>query len=531
MLSNIKIGTRLALGFASLLILLALISALSLMNMLTMNDNTEQVTVRYYPQVVIANDILDNVNLAARSIRNIVVLSDIEEMKREEARIIESGKVIDEAIAALVKVTQSEEGKALLATINDARNGYRIDQTEAIRLAMSQQNEEAVSYLLNEMRLSQGLYFQAVEDMITHVSKRVEASGAAAKQAYDSARLFILSLTVIAILLAIAIAVAVTRSITKPLAEVLRYTNTMAEGDLTFRIDHVTKDETGMLLAAVRTTSEKLAQVIGEVRSASDNLSSASSQVSATAQTLSQGTSEQAASLEETSATLEQSGASVAQNTENAKITDATASKAAADAVKGGEAVTQTVTAMKSIAQKISIIDDIAYQTNLLALNAAIEAARAGEHGKGFAVVAAEVRKLAERSQVAAQEISSLASNSVGTAEQAGELLKTMVPDIQKTSDLVQEIAAASEEQNTGIAQINAAMSQVSAATQQSASASEELAATAEEMSGQAEQLQELMSFFKVDGISSVPVAKKSTVKNKTTTSAPVSDSAAFVRF
>lgn len=531
MLSNMKIGTRLAIGFASVLILLALISILSLINMSTMNRNTEQVTVRYYPQTVMANNILRNVNIIARTLRNVVLLTDKEEMKKEEERIAQSIKIIDETIVELEKRTESEEGKALLATINNAKQGFRADQSEAIRLAMAEQNEEATSYLLNEMRFSQSLYFQAVEDMLAHVSKQVEQSGTTAESAYKNARLFILILTTIAILLAILIAVVVTRSITKPLTEVLRYTNTMAEGDLTFRIDHVTKDETGMLLAAVRATSEKLAQIIGEVRSASDNLSSASSQVSATAQTLSQGTSEQAASLEETSATLEQSSASVAQNTENAKITDATASKAAADAVKGGEAVTQTVTAMKSIAQKISIIDDIAYQTNLLALNAAIEAARAGEHGKGFAVVAAEVRKLAERSQVAAQEISSLASNSVGTAEQAGELLKTMVPDIQKTSDLVQEIAAASEEQNTGLAQINSAMSQVSAATQQSASASEELAATAEEMSGQAEQLQQLMSFFKVDGTLSTSVAKKTNSKNPRMASAPVSDSSEFVRF
>lgn len=531
MLSNMKIGTRLAIGFSSLLVLLALISLLSLINMSTMNYNTEQVTVRNYPQVVMVNRISDNVNLAARSIRNIVLLSDMDEIKREEERIIQSGRTIDELLAELEKVTQSTEGKALIATIKDARAGYRADQVEAVRLAMNNQNEEAVEFLLNQMRVSQSLYFQSVQDMITHVSNRVESSGAAAADAYANARMFILSLTVVAILLAIAIAVVVTRSITKPLSEVLRYTNTMAEGDLTFRIEHVTKDETGMLLSAVRTTSEKLAQIIGEVRSASDNLSSASSQVSATAQTLSQGTSEQAASLEETSATLEQSSASVAQNTENAKVTDATASKAAADAVKGGEAVTQTVSAMKSIAQKISIIDDIAYQTNLLALNAAIEAARAGEHGKGFAVVAAEVRKLAERSQVAAQEISGLASNSVGTAEQAGELLSTMVPDIQKTSDLVQEIAAASEEQNTGLAQINSAMSQISAATQQSASASEELAATAEEMSGQAEQLQELMSFFKVDTVSSTPSVKKSKVASKAQASTPMSDSSAFVRF
>ena len=201
--------------------------------------------------------------------------------------------------------------------------------------------------------------------------------------------------------------------------------------------------------------------------------------------------------------------ASINQNTENAKVTDGMASQAAKQAAQGGEAVTETVTAMKQIAGKIGIIDDIAYQTNLLALNAAIEAARAGEHGKGFAVVAAEVRKLAERSQIAAQEIGELASGSVDKAESAGRLLGEIVPAISKTSDLVQEITAASEEQSAGVSQVNTAMGQLNQITQQNASSSEELAATAEEMSSQATQLQNLMAFFKVDGgAHSVPVTQ-----------------------
>lgn len=243
---------------------------------------------------------------------------------------------------------------------------------------------------------------------------------------------------------------------------------------------------------------ETVSKTIVEVRVAADQLTSAAGQVSETSQSLSQSAASQAASVEQTSASLHEMAASVKQNADSAMVTDGMATKAAQEALEGGEAVTRTVDAMKSIAQKISIVDDIAYQTNLLALNAAIEAARAGEHGRGFAVVAAEVRKLAERSQVAAQEIGQLAGSSVDLAERAGELLKHIVPSINKTSELVQEIAAASGEQADGVAQINSAMDHLNSATQQNASAAEELSATSEELSAQATQLQGLMGYFKL---------------------------------
>jgi methyl-accepting chemotaxis protein len=272
----------------------------------------------------------------------------------------------------------------------------------------------------------------------------------------------------------------------------------LARGDLTVQVNIDSKDEMGQLMSSLADTIDKLSETIGEVSQTSDMLLNSASQVSATAQMLSQSSSEQAASVEETSASVEQMTASINQNTENAKVTNGIAGSAAVQAVDGGEAVKATVEAMKQIADKIGIIDDIAYQTNLLALNAAIEAARAGDHGKGFAVVAAEVRKLAERSQVAAQEISQVAGSSVKLAEQAGSLLDEMVPSIKKTSGLVEEIAAASQEQSQGVGQINGAMGQLNKTTQQNASASEELAATSEEMGGQVEKLHDLMAFFTI---------------------------------
>ena len=269
-----------------------------------------------------------------------------------------------------------------------------------------------------------------------------------------------------------------------------------AEGDLTRRIERDYAGLFGKVKDSANSTADNLTRVMGEVRAAADALTGAANQVSATAQSLSQAASEQAASVEETTASIDVMSASISQNSDNAKVTDGMATKASKEATDGGSAVNQTVKAMKQIAAKIGIVDDIAYQTNLLALNAAIEAARAGEHGKGFAVVAAEVRKLAERSQEAAKEIGELAGNSVDTAERAGRLLDEIVPSIQRTSELVQEIAAASAEQSESVVQIGGAMGQLSKATQQNASASEELAATSEELSGQAEQLQQSVSFF-----------------------------------
>ncbi len=270
----------------------------------------------------------------------------------------------------------------------------------------------------------------------------------------------------------------------------------LAQGDLSQRITREEKGVFDQVKRDANASCDKLSSIIEEVRASSEQLLDASGQVSATAQSLSQAASEQAASVEETTASVDQMAASISQNSDNAKITDGKAIKAAREASEGGSAVTSTVKAMKQIASKIGIVDDIAYQTNLLALNAAIEAARAGEHGKGFAVVAAEVRKLAERSQEAAKEIGDLAADSVSTAERAGRLLDEIVPSIKSTSELVQEIAAASQEQSSAVGQIGNAMSQLNKVTQQNASASEELAATSEELSGQAEQLQQSISFF-----------------------------------
>jgi methyl-accepting chemotaxis protein len=499
MFNNIRIGTRLAASFALMIVLLATLAWLGINRMAMINGELQTIAEDRYPKTVWANDIIDALNLVARVVRNAALASKPEEIKAELDRIPPQSQIITDRLGKLDKAAISEADKEILKKMAAIRAVYVADLNKFREMINTGRRDEAVELLRNDMRKSQQDYIGAITELITYQGDLMAKASKHAAESYESARTLTLAIAGFALLMAVTVAVLLTRSITRPLNEAVKVANQLAEGDLTARIEVTSKDETGQLLTAMQAMVGKLAQIIGEVRNAAEALGDASGQVSATAQSLSQSSSEQAASVEETTASLEQITASVTQNTENARVTDGMASKAATEASEGGEAVGQTVDAMKSIASKIGIIDDIAYQTNLLALNAAIEAARAGEHGKGFAVVAAEVRKLAERSQVAAQEIGEVAGNSVTLAEKAGKLLDAMVPSIRKTSDLVQEIASASEEQASGVAQINGAMGQLNQATQQNASASEELAATAEELGSQAEQLQQLMTFFRLE--------------------------------
>ncbi|HEX5364340.1 MAG TPA: methyl-accepting chemotaxis protein [Gallionella sp.] len=283
-----------------------------------------------------------------------------------------------------------------------------------------------------------------------------------------------------------------------PLQEGVRSCQMVSSGNLILEIEEEFSGEIGHLMHAIKTMAMNAESIVADVSYASASIGVSSSEVATTAQSMSSDINAQAASVEQTSASVEQISASINRNNDNARSTGSMASQVARQAIQGGEVVKDTAAAMKQIAGKIGIIDDIAYQTNLLALNAAIEAARAGEYGKGFAVVAAEVRKLAERSQLAAREIGELAAISVDKSAQAGRLLDEIVPNINKTSELVQEMATASGEQATGAAQINAAMTQLNQITQQNASATEELAATAEAMSTQARSLEQMMGFFSV---------------------------------
>jgi methyl-accepting chemotaxis protein len=561
MFGKMKVATRLGLGFGAVVLLLLILSAVSIQRLAVLNDGIKVITEVRYPQVALSDEMtrlsIDN----GRQLRN-MVLSNSDDERDKYQKIVDNNRIrLSDDSAKLDKTIVSPEGRALLKDVNDkyAALEPRFDELYAL---MKSDPKKSIDFMKADFSTANTAYSGAVDALGRHHVEQMDQTSAEANQTYLDTRRMVLILSAFALLAAIAIASFITVGLLKLLggepgyvanlmkkisngdlsievvtrkddtksmlyaikemvltmgasiADVGRVMGAISEGDLTKTIDKPYPGAFGELKDYTNNTVAKLAQVVSEVNGSAEALASASEEVSATAQALSQAASEQAAGVEETSASLEQMTASIAQNTENAKVTDGMASKAAQEASDGGEAVKATVVAMKQIAKKIVIIDDIAYQTNLLALNAAIEAARAGVHGKGFAVVAAEVRKLAERSQIAAQEIGEVATNSVELAERAGKLLSDMVPNIRRTSDLVQEITAASEEQSSGVGQINAAVSQLNQTTQQNASSSEELAATAEEMSGQAEQLQQSMSFFKLEMTHRMPVAKTSRMKS-----------------
>lgn len=516
---DLKIGVKLIAAFLAVSAITGIVGYVGVSNM----HKLDQAANDLYQKELLGVSHIKAANVEivdiGRSLRNAILASSQGERQQFIARVNKRVPEAQKDMDSAEKLFASAQSRRDFEKLQQDWDQYKSDIKKAVEIINAEkiaQDLKSTDYVQHTIRETATSVDDELGALVKIKDRDAKAADASARRLYDDSRNLMIGFAVGGVLIGVLLGFFISRAITKPLGEAVKVANQLADGDLRAKITINSKDETGMLMVAMKSMVDKLGQVISEVRGAAGNLSSASEEVSATAQNMSQGTSEQAASVEETSASVEQMSASITQNTENAKVTDSMASKAAKEADEGGGAVRETVAAMKSIAEKISIIDDIAYQTNLLALNAAIEAARAGEHGKGFAVVAAEVRKLAERSQVAAQEIGEVAQNSVGLAEQAGKLLDEIVPSIKKTSDLVQEISAASEEQSSGAGQINNAMEQLNKVTQQSAASSEELAATAEEMSSQAEQLQELMNFFKMDmdsGIRNTIVKKPAPMK------------------
>jgi methyl-accepting chemotaxis protein len=437
-------------------------------------------------------------------------------MQAQLSQVAERRSQLNVRLADLDKVASPAE-QAKLALVRPALDAFFAIHARVQQDATINSNVEAANLSAGKGRqlgdASEGVLDFIIDKNNTEMAAAKEASD----KVYASARNLLIGMLIAAILVGVGTTIWLLSYIIKALNRATQLAKSVAEGDLTQTAEITNKDEIGLTLESLNEMVKNLRNVVSDVSKASDNVSSGSQEMSATAQQLSQGASEQAASAEETTSSMEEMTSSIQQNADNAKQTDKLSSKAAEDAKSSGDAVAQTVKAMKEIAEKINIIEEIARKTDLLALNAAVEAARAGEHGKGFAVVASEVRKLAERSQGAAAEITKLATSGVNVAAGAGEMLTKLVPDIRKTAELVQEINAASAEQNTGAAQINKAIQQLDQVIQQNASASEEMASTAEELSSQAEQLQSTISFFKMDNgsrkHSAAPAAKVQAAK------------------
>ena len=511
-MNDMKISTRLILGFGLLALLIVLMGAMSIFKIGSVDEEFQKVINDRYPKVVAITAIKDNLNVAARSMRNVVIISDAATVKKEIERIGAARSDNNTRLEKLRTQINSEKGKEFLAKVSDARGKYAPLQDHFMERAAAGKIEEAKTMLLAELRPAQLAYFTALEEMVRFQEGLMQESGAQATAASASLKWSIAVTTVIALVIAVFLAAWIIRSITRPINLAVEVSRAVAEGDLTVQFESHGRNETALLLSALKDMQTSLSRVVGAVRMNSDSVATASAQIAQGNLDLSSRTEEQASALQETAASMEELSTTVKQNAENASQANQLAMSASTVAVKGGEVVGQVVETMKGIndssrkiADIIGVIDGIAFQTNILALNAAVEAARAGEQGRGFAVVASEVRNLAQRSAEAAKEIKSLITASVeqvsqGTAlvDQAGATMKEVVASINRVTDLMGEISAASREQSAGVSQVGDAVGQMDQATQQNAALVEESAAAAKSLEDQARQLVQAVSVFRL---------------------------------
>jgi len=502
-MKNWKIGTRIGAGFGIVILIAIALGLFAISKVSSIEQSEDGIATDSLPKVYMAGQIQSNLEAGRVLLLQHINSNDKLEMADLDRKLQSLTDKNSALLADFQKLLTTEKGREAFAESQSAREAYNASRTEMLessRIGTPQSKAQA----LNMMKTQGDPLFEKVietqNNMVDLNRKVADDAAAEAKDLASTARTGIFICLGLAVLIAIGISIFVMRSITQPLAVAMATLESVADGDLTTNVEAHSTDEVGQMLLSMKKMVESLSKTVLEISSAAGNVASGSEEMSSTSQQLSEGASEQAAAAEESTSSMEEMTASIQQNSDNAGQTNKIASKAAEDAKTGGEAVAKTVQAMKEIAEKVSIIDEISRKTDLLALNAAVEAARAGEHGKGFAVVASEVRKLAERSQAAAAEISRLTADGVQLADGAGILLTKLVPDIQKTAELVREIAAASAEQSTGTQQVSKALQQLDQVIQQNASAAEEMSSGSEELAEQAELLQTSIAFFKVNG-------------------------------
>jgi len=492
------IKLKLTLAFSLLLALMLGVAGFGIVQVNRMGSQHDQMIAGPVTRLDNARKLNEALLQILRAEKNLVLTEDHTVSQAEIAKIEtqkrQFNQTLDQAIA-----TATPEGKPRWLALQGEWNRFLPLDAEIQRLGGDNQNAEAVKLMLGPQQAVNSAIFKASDDLVELNEGMLKTAGQAYDAAADTSRTLFIGITIVALLVAAASAVWLSLTISRGLNSAGQALQAVAGGDLTRTAEITTQDEIGDLLGHVNTMIERLRSVVTDALSASDNVASGSQQLSSTSEQLSQGATEQASSAEEASASMEQMAANIKQNADNAAQTEQIARQSSKDAEASGVAVERAVEAMRTIAEKISIVQEIARQTDLLALNAAVEAARAGEHGKGFAVVASEVRKLAERSQTAAAEIGAVSSETVKAAQSAGEMLTRLVPDIRRTAELVSEISAACREQDIGASQINEAIQQLDKVTQLNSSASEEMSSTSEELAAQAEELQASISFFRID--------------------------------
>jgi methyl-accepting chemotaxis protein len=497
---NMSIKTKLAASFVIMIALLIASAAYGVISLGNIRDGMQAMTDGPVTRLELVQRIKIQALEGIRQQKNMLVATTASEVEAARTKGDASRAALSAAIEKALSIA-TEQGRPRWQKIKDLVEQANAADDKIRAFIGSGALDQATRVSVTEAREVVNQLDAAVNELIDLSKQQLDDANLEGATVYSQTRMIMLSAAAIATLIAIVAAVWISLTIGRGLARATNAVRSVAEGDLTRLADITSRDEIGDLLGHVNTMVERLRGVVGDAIAASQNVSSGSQQLSSSSEQLSQGATEQASSAEEASASMEEMAANIKQNADNAAQTEKIARQSAKDAEASGDAVGKAVGAMRIIAEKISIVQEIARQTDLLALNAAVEAARAGEHGKGFAVVASEVRKLAERSQAAAAEISGLSGDTVKVATEAGEMLNRLVPDIRKTAELVSEISAACREQDIGASQINEAIQQLDKVTQQNAGASEEVSSTSEELAAQAEELQASIAFFRVDNL------------------------------
>ena len=492
------IKLKLTLAFAFLIVLLVGTAYYGVNSLGNMNNMMSELIEGPAQRLELAQKVSIAQLQAIRQQKNLLAANSPAEAAAARQKGDEARQVLSATLEKALSIA-TEQGKPRWIKAGELAHKFNAADDRIRELVAAGNTEGAERISVTEARDAVNQLGGQIDELITLSKQFMEEADTATDAHYESARNTMIGAAAAAVLIAAGTAAWIALSISRGLARANQVVRDVANGDLTKFAAVAGRDEIAELLGNVNVMIERLRGVVGDALSASANVSSGSQELSASSEQVSHGATEQAAAAEEASASMEQMAANIKQNADNAAQTEKIARQSAKDAELSGDAVNRAVVAMRTIAEKISIVQEIARQTDLLALNAAVEAARAGEHGKGFAVVASEVRKLAERSQSAAGEIGAMSSDTVKAAQDAGEMLARLVPDIRKTAELVTEITAACREQDIGAAQINEAIQQLDKVTQQNAGASEEMASTSEELAAQAEELQTSIAFFRVD--------------------------------